>query len=99
MPFTPFEALARIAHRVAVSENERNDLTATFLESHGSDEEKKRFYQPSEADKQAADAKAKFDAAVEAELQRRQSEKSNEAAVQAAADKAAADQTTTETPA
>lgn len=87
MEFTPFEALQRIAHRVAVSEEERNALTAAFLESHGSDEEKKRLYMESEADKAKRLEKEAFDTAVAAEVKKRQDAASQEKAVQEAANK------------
>lgn len=83
---TTFEALSQIAHRVAVSENERIDLTAAFLAAFGSDEEKKRFYTESAADKDARLAKEKFDLAVAAEVQKRADASAHDAAVKAAAD-------------
>jgi hypothetical protein len=58
LEFTAFEALQRLAHRVAVSEEERNALTAAFLKSAGSDEEKKLYYKKSEAEIAAEEADA-----------------------------------------
>lgn len=86
MEFTPFEALQRMAHRVAVSEEERNALTAAFLESHGTSEEKERLYKESDADKATREAKERFDAAVASEVAKRQDAATQEKAVQAAAD-------------
>ena len=83
--------MQRIAHRVAVSEEERNGLTAAFLQLAGSDVEKKMYYQKSEADIAADEAKAKFDAAVAAEVKNRQFASENEKNIQLAADKAATD--------
>jgi hypothetical protein len=84
--FTLYEALARIAHRVAVSEEERKGMEAVFLSAHGSDDEKKRLYTESEADKATRLEKEKFDAAVEAAVKERQNARTHDAAVAAAAD-------------
>ncbi len=84
MKFTAFEALARVAHRVAVSEEERLGLTAAFLETHGSDEEKVLYYQETEADKQKREAQEKFDAAVAVAVKQKQDEAAHNAAVQEA---------------
>jgi hypothetical protein len=88
LPLTQYEALQRIAHRVAIDENERKDLEAAFLNGFGSAEEKKRFYTESDADKEAREAEEKFNAAVEAEVKKRRAAADDEKAVKAAADKA-----------
>jgi len=90
VPFTTYEALQRISHRVAVSENERLELENTFLNAFGTDEEKKRFYTESEADKQKRETSERFDAAVAAEVKRRQESVAEQEAVNAAADAASA---------
>jgi hypothetical protein len=95
---TTYEAFQRVAHRVANSETERTDLEAAFLIAFGSDEEKKRFYTESEADKQKREAKERFDAAVAAEVQRRQESVAEQDAVNAAADEAAKTPTATAVP-
>jgi hypothetical protein len=87
---TTYEALDRVAHRVANSETERTDLQAAFLKGFGNDEEKKRFYTESDADRQKREAQEKFDLAVAAEVRRRQETASEQAAVNAAADVAGA---------
>jgi hypothetical protein len=87
--FTTFEALQRLAHRVAVSEEERKGLEAAFLQSHGSAEEKERYYTESDSDKATREAKERFDAAVAVEVEKRQKAAVEEKAVQAAADKVA----------
>jgi hypothetical protein len=84
--FTLFEGLQRLAHRVAVSEEERKALEATFLAAHGTDEEKKRLYTESESDKKTREDKEKFDAAVAQEVAKRQGAAAQEKAVQEAAD-------------
>ncbi len=89
MALTTYEAFQRVAHRVANSETERTDLEAAFLNAFGSDEEKRRCYTESEADKQKREAQEKFDLAVAAEVRRRQETESEQAAVNAAADAAA----------
>lgn len=90
MPFSTYEGLARLAHRVAVSENERVELEAAFLTAFGSDDEKKMYYKETESDRQKREAQEKFDAAVAAEVQSREKAKLDEAAVKAAADAAQA---------
>jgi hypothetical protein len=85
---TPFEALSKIAHRLSNSENERKELEAVFLEHFGTDEEKKRLYQESEADKAEREAKERFDAAVQAEVEKRNKAAAESKAVSDAADKA-----------
>lgn len=86
MPFTTYEALARLAHRVAVSETERTEMEATFLNAFGAQDEKDRFYKESEADKATREAKERFDAAVADEVKKRQDAAQQQAAVTAAAD-------------
>jgi hypothetical protein len=90
---TPFEAFQRIIHRVAISETERKDMEQAILETHGNEEEKGRFYTESDADKAVREDKEKFDAAVQAEVARRQqaaAAQAQQASVSAAADQAQA---------
>jgi hypothetical protein len=87
---TTYEAFSLLAHRVAISERERVDMESTFLNAFGSDEEKKRLYTESEADKQARQKRELFDAAVADEVKRRQDASQESAAIKAAADAQAA---------
>jgi hypothetical protein len=90
LALTIYEALAQLAHRVAVSERERVDMQATFLDAFGSDEEKSRLYTESQADIDARLKQEHFDAAVNREVEARQFATSQEKAVQLAADQAIA---------
>jgi hypothetical protein len=91
LALSTYEALALMAHRVAVSERERVDMQATFLDAFGADEEKTRLYTESQADKDARIERERFDAAVSKEVQARQFASEQEKAVQIAADKSIAD--------
>ncbi len=91
LAITTFEALSLLAHRVAVSETERVNMQATFLDAFGSDEEKTRLYTESDADKAARLERERFDGAVAKEVEARQFASAQEKAVQLAADKAIAD--------
>jgi hypothetical protein len=86
LTLTKYEAFSLMAHRVAVSERERVDMQATFLDAFGSDEEKKRLYTESQADKDAREKQEKFDAAVADEVKRRTDSAQESAAIKAAAD-------------
>lgn len=83
-----FEALRTLAHRGAISENERKDLEAAFLEAAGTDDEKKQFYTESDSDKAARLKKEEFEAAVAAEVARRGNAAADTKAISEAADKA-----------
>jgi hypothetical protein len=91
LTLTTYEALALMAHRVAVSERERVDMQATFLDAFGADEEKTRLYTESTADAAARIERERFNAAVNKEVEARKFASEQEKAVQLAADKAIAD--------
>ncbi len=95
LALTTYEAFALIAHRVAVSERERVDMQATFLDAFGAAEEKTRLYTESDADKAARIERERFDAAVSKEVEARKFASEQEKAVQLAADKAIADRADT----
>jgi hypothetical protein len=90
LELTAYEAFALIAHRVAISERERVDMQATFLDAFGTDEEKKRLYTESDADKAARAERERFDTAVAAEVEKRKFASEQEKLVQIEADKRAA---------
>lgn len=91
LALTTYEALSLLAHRGAVSERERVDMQATFLDAFGADEEKTRLYTESDADKAARLERERFQAAVNKEVETRQFTSALEKNVQVAADKAIAD--------
>lgn len=93
MALSFLEALNRLAHRVAVSEVERNELTHAFTMAHGTDAEKQALTDSSPEAKAAKQAEADFNAKVEAEVKRRSDAATEEARIKAAADAGAAAQT------
>lgn len=86
---TVFEALQRLAHRVAISEVERIDIENAFVDAFGNEEEKARFHTETTAEREAREAETDFQAKVDAEIARRN--KVSQSATDAAKVAAAAD--------